>query len=604
MSERYSKLFALSENLYSSSSPVIIAAGALQKDNQTGKVFAQLKMRSIQDKKIKAATVRLTPLDTVGKPLGEVFDYQYLDLYVKRDADFGQKTLIPFKDMATRAFTVSVSEVILYDNSVWTSSDGAWEPLSPPVTLETAFEDNELVKQYREKYGAGCKCIFKKEKDLWRCDCGAVNRDSETNCHRCQREAAELAALDVEELKAERDSRLAAERKRVEDEKAAEAAKKAAAEEKARKIKKIAMIAALIVVVVIVAAVLISNHVKSQNAYNAALALVEAGQYDKAVAAFTELGNFKDSAEQISETRYAEALTLVESGNYDGAIAIFTMLGDYKDSAEQISETRYVKALALRENGEYAAAIYLFTVLGDYKDSAEQIYNVALAFVEAGKYNEAVAAFTELGDYKDSAEQITETRYVQALSMFEDCKYDEAITAFTELGNYKDSAELANNITNNITDYTKAIELVEDEKYDTAAKIFSALGDFEDSAAWSAQLDLLKLCSPYIGKFVCTVEGKEQHLTSDFAIYEGYVCWEVDSPDSDAIGITNGDYTHFFFTTTPVKYLNVSGKMTVTDWWYGDMLEASFENGDIIITASGPSVDGKDYYNRQYTKVE
>ena len=52
MSERYSRLFSLSENLYAEGAPVLIAAGALLKDNETGKVLAQLKLRSISDKKI------------------------------------------------------------------------------------------------------------------------------------------------------------------------------------------------------------------------------------------------------------------------------------------------------------------------------------------------------------------------------------------------------------------------------------------------------------------------------------------------------------------------------------------------------------------------
>lgn len=124
MSERYSKLFALSENLYSAGAPVVIAAGALQKDNQTGKVFAQLKIRNIQDKVIKAATVKITPFDTVGKPLGGTVDYQYLDLAAGRDTDFGQKTPVMLKEAATRSFAVSVSEVIFSDNSIWTASDG------------------------------------------------------------------------------------------------------------------------------------------------------------------------------------------------------------------------------------------------------------------------------------------------------------------------------------------------------------------------------------------------------------------------------------------------------------------------------------------------
>ena len=342
MSDRYSKLFALSENLYSVGAPVVIAAGALQKDNQTGKVFAQLKIRNIQDKAIKAATVKITPFDTVGKPLGGTVDYQYLDLSAKRDTDFGQKTPVMLKEAATRSFAASVSEVIFSDNSTWTASNEAWEPLSAPVTPDKEFINGELAKQYRVKYGTDCTCVFKKEKDLWRCACGAVNHDSEMNCHTCQRAAAALAALNVEELKADRDKRLAAEQKKAAEE-------KAAAEAQAKKTKKIAMIATPIVVVAIVAAVLISNFVKAQqeeaarlDAYNTAVALAEAGQYDEAIAAFAELGDYMDSAEQtehlkhsveqIKETAYNQAVTLFENGEFDEAYAAFEEAGDYKDS--------------------------------------------------------------------------------------------------------------------------------------------------------------------------------------------------------------------------------------------------------------------------------
>lgn len=339
MSDRYSKLFALPENLYSVGAPVVIAAGALQKDNQTGKVFAQLKIRNIQNKSIKAATVKITPFDTAGKPLGEIVDYQYLDLSVGRDSDFGQKTPVMLKEAATRSFAVSVSEVIFSDNSIWTASNEAWEPLSVPVTPEKEFTDGELVKQYRIKYGADCKCVFKKEKDLWRCACGAVNHNSEKSCHSCHKEAATLAALNVDELKADRDKRLAAEQKKA-------AEQKAAAAEQAKKTKKIAMVIAPIVVVAIVAAVLISNSLKQSSAYNAAVALAEAGQYDEAIAAFDELGDYKDSTEQLEAARleaYNAAALLAEAGQYEEAISLFTQLGDYKDSAEQVKQIKQAK---------------------------------------------------------------------------------------------------------------------------------------------------------------------------------------------------------------------------------------------------------------------
>ena len=358
MSERYSKLFALSENLYSVGAPVVIAAGALQKDNQTGKVFAQLKIRNIQNKSIKAATVKLTPFDTVGKPLGGTVDYQYLDLSAGRDTDFGQKTPVILKEAATRSFAVSVSEVAFSDNSVWTASNETWEPLSPSVVLETAFSDGELAKQYRIKYGADCKCIFKKEKDLWRCACGAINHDGEKNCHSCQKEATALAALNVDELKADRDRRLAAEQKKTAEE-------KAAAAEQAKKTKRIAMIAAPIVVVAIVAAVLISNLVKEEaarlDAYNAAVALAEAGQYDEAIAAFVGLGDYKDSTEQVKETTYNQAVALLQVRKYDEALSIFTELGSYKDSADITQQLPleieiYNNAMSAIEQGDFETA--------------------------------------------------------------------------------------------------------------------------------------------------------------------------------------------------------------------------------------------------------
>ena len=91
MSERYTRLAALTENLYTEGAPVVIAAGALLKDTQTGHVLAQLKLQSIQEKRIKAVTVKLLPYDAANRPIDDIVIYQYLDLNVRRDEEFGQK---------------------------------------------------------------------------------------------------------------------------------------------------------------------------------------------------------------------------------------------------------------------------------------------------------------------------------------------------------------------------------------------------------------------------------------------------------------------------------------------------------------------------------
>lgn len=262
MGERYARLFSLPENLYAAGAPVVIAAGALLKDNQTGKVLAQLKIQNIGDKSVKAATVRIVPLDTVGKPLGETVNYQYLDLNAARDTDFGQKVPVVLPDAAARAFSVSVAEVVFVDNTVWTASETVWEPLSAPVSLEQAFGDTELATQYQIQYGENCKYLFKQEKDLWRCACGALNHESEQLCHRCQKEAVILAAMDLDELKAGKDKRLELVRQKAAEE-------KAAAEAKIAKTKKTAKQSApfVIVAIILIAAVgLFASHmIKMQN---------------------------------------------------------------------------------------------------------------------------------------------------------------------------------------------------------------------------------------------------------------------------------------------------------------------------------------------------
>ena len=95
MSERYTRLFALTSPLYAAGAPVMITAGALLKDNQTGKVLAQLKIQNISDKAIKGV---ISPDFADGHhwraALGEPVDFQYLDLNIARDVEFGQKAPI------------------------------------------------------------------------------------------------------------------------------------------------------------------------------------------------------------------------------------------------------------------------------------------------------------------------------------------------------------------------------------------------------------------------------------------------------------------------------------------------------------------------------
>lgn len=226
------------------------------------------------------------------------------------------------------------------------------------------------------------------------------------------------------------------------------------AEEKERKAKerrkKTLTIAAVVLVVIACAiAWCIPNVIIPNNKYQQAVALRESGQYDDAIAAFAELGDYGDTKTQIAETWYQKALLSRENGMYEYAYTIFSSLGDYSDAAQQLSETKYQQAVSLREAGEYESAIAAFASLNSYRDAETQIeemkqekYQQAVALRENGKYDDAIAVFTELENYSDAATQITETKYQQANNLNAAARYDEAYAIYVTLTGYKDVDKL------------------------------------------------------------------------------------------------------------------------------------------------------------------
>ncbi len=352
MGETYTRLYSLPERLYTMGAPVVVAAGALLKDNRNGNIIVQLKIQNIYNKTIKAVTVKVASMDTVGRTLGEETEYQYLDLNVKRNEFFGQQVPIVVPDEQTRSYSVKVTEAVFDDNTVWTGNE-IWEPLEKLDPIEKKIANGELVRQYRIKYGKNSKYLLKQEKDLWFCTCGAINHESELSCCSCHIDRKKLEEFDMDALKKECDVRLEDERKERER-------KQAEAEVEAKKKqKKIKMIVVGVAAAVAVAAVgvVIKDNLNKKKLYNQGLALLEDGKYDDSIALFESLKGYKDSKEQIIDAEYQEAAKYEKSGEYEEALALYEELGDYKDSKEKYKEVEYklhpAKKLCeyVRENG-------------------------------------------------------------------------------------------------------------------------------------------------------------------------------------------------------------------------------------------------------------
>ncbi len=390
MAERFTILNTLPQNLYAEGLPVLIAAGNLLKDNQTGRVLAQIKLQSLSDAVIKAATVAVKPLDTTGKPLGEAVTQEYLDLSVKCGEDFGQKTAVPLPNVSTRGMTVSVTRVVFSDNKEWVAAEQAWEPLPAPTDLESRLKNPELVRQYKATYGGRAQYFPMQHKDIWCCACGAWNRG--TVCHACRSGREHLFSFDQDALTKVMEKRLAEEKAARERLAAEEAAQREEARKAAKKRNTIIGILAGVAVAAIGAFFLVTKVILPSIRYNDAIALKDAGQYKEAIAAFTELDGFKDSAEQIEkcetaikDEKYATATEFFNAKQYYKAIVAFTELDGYKDSKTQIEkcetaikDEKYATATELYNAKQYYKAIVAFTELDGYKDSAE----IVLSFVD------------------------------------------------------------------------------------------------------------------------------------------------------------------------------------------------------------------------------
>ena len=102
---------------------------------------------------------------------------------------------------------------------------------------------------------------------------------------------------------------------------------------------------------VVVASILLAiNVIIPALKYSAAEKQIAEGNYDEAIAIFTDLADYKDSSDKIPATKYQKAEALLTAEQYDDAIAVFEELGLYSDSENRRKEAVYAKASSLFSN--------------------------------------------------------------------------------------------------------------------------------------------------------------------------------------------------------------------------------------------------------------
>lgn len=484
MSERYQRLFALPQSLYTKGAPVVVEAGALLKDTRTGHILAQLKIKNIEPKTIKAALVEILPLDTVGKSLGETVEYQYLDLAVGCGQSFGVKEAVAIPKETTRGFTVAVAKVIYADNSDWVADGTPWEPLPVVGRLEDWLQDCRVAAQFQVEYGARYQYAYWEAKDVWACPCGRLNRKGQ-RCSACGAEAEAFLKLDTDALVERYEKRIA-------EESAADKAKEDANRIRAKRTKRLVLTACGVFALVALTAVIITNLVIPLGNYNSAVAMRENGDYEGAIAAFTELGHFRDSKQQVLATYYAKGEKLLVEDHREEASAAFSAADGYKDAADRAAGIPYMEVSDLIDAGEIHKATVQYNLLRGGKPAPESanklVYAKAKILYDSGDYINAEKIFGLMDSYMDSADLHTDSAYNAAQELAQNGEYDKAISLLSKATDQQ-SIALADECR-----YQAGKSYYNEARYLRARDRFEQISDkdrYEDVA------DMMIVCSAY-----------------------------------------------------------------------------------------------------------
>ena len=255
---------------------------------------------------------------------------------------------------------------------------------------------------------------------------------------------------------------------------------------KAARVTKIILCAAAAVIIIAAASLFTKNFLIPNSAYQKAVAMAENGQYDEAVSAFRELGDFKDSSAKINETYLQKAEALAGSGSYPEAMEVLEQTGlldmNYQGSEQLYLDSIYQMAKQAYDSGDYQSAIKGFEKVPGYENAdryvADSKYTLAEQAYEQGSFDDAISAFQKMGDYEDAAQRALQIGYEAAEASYAAGDYDKAISYFQSLGDYEDAAQRVEALT-----YEAGVGCLQSENYTDAVKYLKSIPDYEDASA-------------------------------------------------------------------------------------------------------------------------
>ena len=198
---KYNILFSLEKNLYLDGAPVLLEAGALVSNTESGRVHIQLKFKNLSNTAISMVKVAFILMDSVGREIGRS-EKQYIDLKANLNESFGDKDPAFLTDNTVRKFSATIEEICFIDGNIWTNAEKmVWEKIPSARAIKEKLTTSEAIDEFKLVYCKQAQFIPFSHKDLWICSCGNVNKNTNERCCSCRAKFADMDSIDNEALK-------------------------------------------------------------------------------------------------------------------------------------------------------------------------------------------------------------------------------------------------------------------------------------------------------------------------------------------------------------------------------------------------------------------
>lgn len=522
MEKRYKKLMDIEGTKWSKRCPIILLKGALIYDDIKSQNLLQLKFQSISREAIIGVDISYKAY-SIGDELLLEGSYSYLDIDINLNDEFGEKTAIYLENRVARKFDFVLTKVYFLNGEVWENGEPLHD-LEPQELLSVEMDD--LFEQFQREYSklvsvCGEKKYFPRiSKDGWQCVCGKFNLETFNTCRGCGIKQEDLLKiLDKTFLLEAKQKFETGEKKRCEE----ETFKNFQRKKKKRKIFLTVTVFGGIAVII----VLLFNFVYPYVKYSVAVEEFESGNYQKAVDAFCDLNNYKDSREKLIESEYSLACEKYNEKAYSEAKQLFSKIDSYKDSSEFLLKCEnyidYKKAKEFATKKDYKYAVELLKSLpGGFEnsDALEKEYAILLAkaYLSEKNYDKAISICDWYHNYGDV---YLEAYYQKAMMSKKKGKYDDAISFFEKCQQYRDSFKQIS-VCYEIREYQKALVYMDRGFLDKAIRIYKKIGNYKKAKKYR------KLCEKnihYAGIWKCLeYKASWSNAVAKNAKYENLKC--------------------------------------------------------------------------------